>query len=393
VTGEDVFVEVEATQRNRHGEDICGDAFKTLRLADEGRTIAVLSDGLGHGVKASILSLMTATMALKYTANDTDIVRAAEVIMDALPVCQVRKISYATFTVVDIHADGGARVVEMDNPPITLIRDGKAVNLEFEEVSSPRYNDRVIRVYDLKLRPGDRLIFTSDGITQAGLGSERMRLGWRIKGCREYALEELAKDPKISARSLSQKILAQALRQEPFQRAYDDMTAAVIYLRRPRRTVILTGPPYASGRDKEFAETLGDFDGRKVICGGTTANIVARELGRTIRDSLRGAGSGDIPPAADMDGVDLVTEGILTLTRTAQLLERDEAPREKNPATLLYNILLDSDYIEFVVGARINEAHQDPNLPIDLEIRRNIIKRIRHVLEEKYLKDTTLRFF
>jgi len=390
---DDVFVEVDAAQRNRYGEDICGDAFKTLRLADEGRIIAVLSDGLGHGVKASILSLMTATMALKYTANDMDIVRAASVIMDALPVCQVRKISYATFTVVDIQSTGGARVIEMDNPPVTLVRDGTVVNLEFEEVSTPRYDERMIRVYDVKLRPGDRLIFTSDGITQAGLGSERLRLGWRIKGCRDYVLEQVAADPNISARALSQKILAMALRQEPFQRAYDDMTAAVIYLRRPRRVLILTGPPYAAGRDKEFAETLADFDGRKVICGGTTANIVGRELGRTIRDSLMGAGGGDLPPAAEMEGVDLVTEGILTLTRVAQLLESDEPPREKNPATELYDILRDSDSIEFVVGARINEAHQDPNLPIDLEIRRNIIKRICHVLEEKYLKETKMQFF
>ena len=81
------------------------------------------------------------------------------------------------------------------------------------------------------------------------------------------------------------------------------------------------------------------------------------------------------------------------LTRTAQLLERDGVPREKNPATQLYEILLDSDSIEFVVGARINEAHQDPNLPIDLEIRRNIVKRIRTVLEEKYLKETRMRVF
>ncbi|OLN25513.1 hypothetical protein DVDV_3299 [Desulfovibrio sp. DV] len=390
---EDVFVEVEATQRNRYGEDICGDAFKTLRIADEGRVIAVLSDGLGHGVKASILSLMTATMALKYTAKDADIVRTAEVIMDALPVCQVRKISYATFTVVDIFSDGATRVVEMDNPPVILLRGGQAQNLEYEEVASPRYNDRVIRVYDLTMKPGDRLIFTSDGITQAGLGSERMRLGWRIKGCREYVEEVVAKDPSISARTLSQKILGQALRQEPFQRAYDDMTAAVIYFRRPRRAIVLTGPPYAAHRDKEFAEMLAEFPGRKIICGGTTANIVARELGRTIRDSLRGGGAGDIPPAAEMDGVDLVTEGILTLTRVARLLEQDEAPREKNPAAQLYDILVDSDSIEFVVGARINDAHQDPNLPIDLEIRRNIIKRICTVLEEKYLKETRMSVF
>ena len=390
---EDVFVEVEAAQRNRFGEDICGDAFKTLRVAEEERVIAVLSDGLGHGVKASILSLMTATMALKYTANDTDIVRAAEVIMDALPVCQVRKISYATFTVVDIQADGATRVVEMDNPPVILLRDGRAMNLDFEEAASPRYNERVIRVYNLTMRPDDRLIFTSDGITQAGLGSERMRLGWRIKGCREFVEETVARDPSISARSLSQKILAQALRQEPFQRAYDDMTAAVIYFRRPRRAIVLTGPPYAANRDKEFAEMLADFSGRKIICGGTTANIVGRELGRVIHDDLHGGDGGDIPPGATMEGVDLVTEGILTLTRVARLLENDDPPREKNPATKLYDILVDSDSIEFVVGARINEAHQDPNLPIDLEIRRNIIKRICKVLEEKYLKETRVSFF
>jgi len=389
---ESLFVEVEATQRNRFGEDICGDAFKTLKLPDEGRTISVLSDGLGHGVKASILSLMTATMALKYTAVDTDIVRAAEVIMDALPVCQVRKISYATFTVVDVRADGTTRVVEMDNPPILFIRDGRVVELEFEEVSSPRYHDRVIRVYDLVMRHGDRLVFTSDGITQAGLGSERLRLGWRVKGCQEFVVDEVGRNPSISARALSQKILSQALRQEPYQRAYDDMTAAVIYFRLPRRTIVLTGPPYAAGRDKEFAELLLEFEGKKVICGGTTANIVSRELGRPIHDDLRGGG-GDIPPSALMEGADLVTEGILTLTRTAQLLEKDEPPREKNPAAKLYDILVESDSIQFVVGARINEAHQDPNLPIDLEIRRNIIKRICKVLEEKYLKETSIQYF
>ena len=138
---------------------------------------------------------------------------------------------------------------------------------------------------------------------------------------------------------------------------------------------------------------LAEFPGRKIICGGTTANIVARELGRTIRDSLQVGAVSDIPPAAEMEGVDLVTEGILTLTRVARLLEQDEAPREKNPAVQLYDILLDSDSIEFIVGARINEAHQDPNLPIDLEIRRNIIRRICKVLEEKYLKETKMSVF
>ena len=242
------------------------------------------------------------------------------------------------------------------------------------------------------MRRGDRLICTSDGITQAGMGSGGHPLGWRAKGCRQYVLDEVARDPLISARALSRNILSQALLLEPNQRAYDDMTAAVVYFRQPRRAVILTGPPYESQKDKEFVAILDKFEGQKIICGGTTANIVARELGRAIHNSLH-SGDGDIPPSAEMEGVDLVTEGILTLTRVAQLLERREAPRENNPATRLYDILVNSDYIEFVVGARINEAHQDPSLPIDLEIRRNIIKRICHVLERKYLKEVRVSFF
>lgn len=388
---QDVFLEVKACQRNKYGQDICGDTFKTLKLPDEGRTIAVLSDGLGHGVKAGILSLMTATMALKFIANDSDIVRAAEVIMDALPICQVRKISYSTFTVVDYHSEGSARVIEMDNPPCLLVRGGSILDLPFEEMTSPRYSERVIRVYHLDMLPGDRLVFASDGITQSGLGSERIPLGWRRKGCSAYVLEQIAADPKISARSLAQRIVSEALRQEPGHLAYDDMTAAVMYLRRPRRLIVLTGPPFAAHRDREFAETLRTFDGCKVICGGTTANIVSRELESTLRTSLQSVG--DLPPAGKMEGVDLVTEGILTLTRTAQLLESDGEAKEKSPAAELHELFLNSDSIAFLVGTRINEAHQDPNLPVDLDIRRNIIKRICRTLEKKYLKETTVSFF
>ena len=124
----DLFVEVEASQRNMHGEEVCGDSFRTLKMPEEGRLIAVLSDGLGHGVKASILSLMTATMALKFIASDSDIMRSAEVIMDALPVCQTRRISYATFTIVDVRRQAATRIIEMGNPPFLLIRRGRAAS-------------------------------------------------------------------------------------------------------------------------------------------------------------------------------------------------------------------------------------------------------------------------
>ena len=387
-----LFIEVEASQRNMHGEDVCGDSFRTLKMREEGRLIAVLSDGLGHGVKASILSLMTATMALKFIASDADIARAAEVIMDALPVCQTRRISYATFTIVDVRHHAKTRVIEMGNPPFLLIRRGQALPTDYREIASPRFEDRVMRVYDFEAEPEDRLVLVSDGVTQAGLGAERYRLGWRLEGCRDFVLDKVRADPALSARTLSQTILGEALRKETMFQAGDDMTAAVVYFRRPRRTMVLSGPPYAKERDPEYAGRLAAFEGRKIVCGGATAIIVGRELGLEVRQGLE-IGDGELPPAAEMDGVDLVTEGILTLTKTAQLLEEGEAPRSRNPASRLYEALLDSDSVEFIVGARINEAHQDPSLPVDLEIRRNIIKRICRALREKYLKEVSVEYF
>jgi hypothetical protein len=94
-----------------------------------------------------------------------------------------------------------------------------------------------------------------------------------------------------------------------------------------------------------------------------------------------------------MEGVDLITEGILTLTEAKKILESQRGLREANPAAELARLLLDNDVINFVVGTRINEAHQDPTLPVEIEIRRNIVKAMATVLEEKHLKEVSIRYF
>ncbi|HNZ47647.1 MAG TPA: SpoIIE family protein phosphatase [Candidatus Hydrogenedentes bacterium] len=382
-----LFLEVDFAQRRKHTEHICGDAFQSQRVDGSDRILAVLSDGLGSGVKANILATMTASMALKFAASSMDFVHSAEVIMDALPVCQIRRISYSTFTIIDCSAGGRARFIEMDNPPLLFIRDGKALPLERREMVSPKWQDRVLRFSDMETMPEDRVVLVSDGIVQAGLGSKALPLGWRDQGLREFVLDRIRQDPVVSARTLAEDVLREALSRELNRQAHDDMSCAVLYLRKPRKMIVLTGPPFDPNHDAEFARRLQEFDGRKVICGGTTTTIVARELGVEAKLDLSRM-SEHIPPQSTMEGVDLITEGILTLTRTAQLLEKGAGVRGDDPAEKLAALLLESDIIHFIVGSRINEAHQDPTLPIDLEIRRNIVKRLTHCLEERYLKET-----
>lgn len=387
----DLFIEIESCQKNKHGQDICGDSFMTRKLVEEDRVISVLSDGLGHGLKANILSTMTATMALKFTASDVDLICSSETIMNALPVCRVRNISYATYTIVDIRNQTDISIVEMDNPPFLLIRNGEAITVPFKEVESPSLEGRKMKTYSLKACPEDRLVIMSDGISQSGIGTEQLKLGWRVEGCKRFVLEQVCRDPQISARSLAGRILAEALTKEVGGKAYDDMTVAVFYFRKPRRLLVLTGPPFHQNRDAHFANIFESFKGRKVICGGTTANIVARELQREVVDHLETT-DGDIPPIATFEGADLVTEGLLTLTKVAQFLEKGETTSRRNAASMLLERLLESDSIIFLVGTKINEAHQDPTHPMDLEIRRNLIKRIAKILERKYLKDTYVRY-
>jgi serine/threonine protein phosphatase PrpC len=385
-----LFVDMGYCQCRKHGQDTCGDAFKYRKIPEEHRLVAVLSDGLGSGVKANILATMTAAMALKFAAENTELVRSAEIMMSALPICSVRKTSYATFTILDTALNGSAHIVEMGNPPFLLIREGRGVQVPYHDVDSPKWENRTMRVYDFEVYPEDRLVLFSDGISQAGMGSKAYPPGWKVQGCLEFIESTIDARPGISAHELADAVIREALQKEAGL-AGDDMTCAAVYYRVPRRMLLFTGAPYDRSRDAECAAMLAAFEGDKAVCGGTTAEIIARELKRQVKMNLSTA-AGDLPPESEIDGINLVTEGIFTLTRTAQYLEGDAGVNRRNAAGELVEILLRNDIIEFVVGTRINEAHQDPNLPVDLEIRRNIIKRLAQVLENKYLKEVNIRY-
>ncbi len=386
-----LFVEVDYGQERKYGEEICGDSFSFKQIQEEGRRIVVLSDGLGSGVKANILSCMTAEMAVRFIASDMDLLESVKVIMDVLPVCEVRKISYSTLTVVDMLISGETRIIEMDNPPHIHLRGNNVVsNEECQEFTAPGWHNRKIRVSKINVEPEDRIIIFSDGITQAGLGSKQLHLGWRLNGCTDFVISQVEKEKNISARKLAANIIDEAITHEEDYVPHDDMTCSVIYFRSPRRTMVISGPPFHKEHDRDYAQRLAMFPGKKIICGGTTANIISRELSREIHTSLKRFG--DLPPASTMSGIDLVTEGILTLSRTYQILKDRDTIHDPSPASALAELLRESDIIDFYVGTRINEAHQDPTLPRELEIRRNIIKKIIRILEEEYLKEINLNY-
>jgi len=391
MTGES-FIDVDFCQQAKHGQVVAGDVFLSRKIKAEGRVISVLSDGLGSGVKAGVLANLTATMALRYTMAFVDVRRSAKTIMDTLPVCEKRKISYSTFTIVDLDEDGKTRVIEHGNPPLMLLRGQSSVPIERASLTLEAWKDRVIYYSEFDTQLGDRIVFYSDGVSQSGLGRVGLPLGWGADRVTNFLQRQVAGENEISSRELSHRLVAKALVNDG-RAAKDDISCGVIYYRCPRRLLVITGPPFSRDRDGELAELVRNFDGLKVICGGTTAGIVSRLLGRSVTMSLAHLDP-EIPPPAVMDGVDLVTEGTVTLGKVAEMLEQGYTgdPARKNPATDLISLMLQSDIVEFVVGTRINEAHQDPNVPVELDLRRNIIRKIAGLLETRHLKEARVQF-
>ncbi len=385
-----MFIDIDCSQVKKFGQNAYGDYFVSKRTENQERLIAVLSDGLGSGIKANILSCMTSTMLLRFIEEDIPIEKAAQTIMDSLPVCQVRKISYATFSAVDCRNDGNVWVVEEGNPSFVLMRGNSEVPLEHKDFTSLKFANRHLNLYHFKVDVGDRLLFCSDGVTQAGIGSRELPLGLQRKGLINFLQTTLKTNPQISSTELSKQVIQKALSVEPEEHAGDDISCSVLYFRNPRKALVFTGPPYNKIKDREFCLSFACFAGKKAICGGTTANLIARELKKEITN-LPNQESGDLPPVAHMDGVDLLTEGILTLTRAADYLEREEI-NHKDAAGKLINFLLQSDIIEFMVGAMINQAHYDPALPIEIEVRRNIVKKLKQLLEQKYFKQVVIHY-
>ncbi len=388
------YIEAELFQERKAMQNVCGDACESRKLKEEDRLITVLSDGLGSGIKANILATMTTSMALQFTVKNDPLERTADFIMKTLPTDSKRQISYSTFSILDINCFGDAHLAEYDNPPVLIYRDGQFVSTKqiIKTIDRPNNITAKVNYSKLKLQKEDRIIMVSDGITQSGMGKPHTPFGWGTDGLKDFIKYNISKKPDISARQLALKIMnrAKANDGELFK---DDATCQVIYCREPRKLVLASGPPYYKNYDALLAERIANFQGKKIICGGTTSKIIARELKREIHIDLNNY-RGDLPPKAEMEGVDLITEGILTLGKVSSILENatNNTISGDSPAEQMVRLFLDSDSILILAGTQINNAHQDPNLPVELEIRRNVIKKIAALLEDKFLKTIDIEF-
>lgn len=378
------YVEVAWESLSKHGEELCGDSVKVTTTRDS--FIVVLSDGLGSGVKANILSTLTTQIASSLFEQGAPVEEVMETLTGTLPECQVRRLAYATFAMLRVYKGRTAYLVEYDSPPLILVRKGQLVELPMVE---RMVNDRQVREAHFELQNGDYMVLVSDGYEHAGVGGlYRMGWGWQNIAVAVRRWAQAGGDAHQLVRALSHTC----------QKLYDgkpgdDATAVVMRVRPAVLATVWTGPPAEKELDIKAVQKLMRARGTKVICGGTTAQIAARVLGKPLKvewvppSQRQGPGrKKGTPPTARLEGVDLVTEGILTLGQALELLERTQTvhdlPREDDAATQLARILLSADRIHLIVGKAIN-----PNQVADLvrgdSMRMMYVKELVRCLRER----------
>jgi hypothetical protein len=333
-------------------------------------------------------------MAMNFTVEHKDVHKIAEIIMNTLPVCSERKISYSTFTIIDIEASGQTTIINYDNPGCFVIRAEKVFEPQWHTIVFETSNEtnKEISACTFKAEKEDRIIMLSDGVTQSGLGKGKYLLGYGIENTRELVLSKVIEKQDISASKLAMTLVNKAYANDEYL-AKDDISTVVIYLREPRKLLLCSGPPFDIKNDTYLVDKVKNFKGKKIISGGTTVDIVAKGLGVEVIDTLE-FNDPDLPPVSKMEGIDLATEGILTLSKVNELLEKfsDRSEQGNGPADDIIKLLFESDEIHLCIGTAINVAHQDPNLPVELEIRRSVARKLTKLLEEKFLKEVSIEF-
>lgn len=367
---------------NHYGEELCGDHIDVIEQGDNS-TVIVLADGLGSGVKASILSTLTSKIISTMVSEGLSLEDCVATIAATLPVCSVRGVAYSTFTLIRLVNNEYAEIIQYDNPSVILLRDGHGVEIPQTELT---IGGKLIYRSRIKLQENDIFIAMSDGCIHAGVGMA-LNFGWERKDIISYM--ETFYDVGFTAKTLSTILLDECVRLYGGKPG-DDTTVCTVRIRRREPMNLLFGPP--SNRDDcdKMMSLFFSKEGKHIICGGTTSSIAARYLGKTVRTELNFVDP-EIPPTAHIDGVDLVTEGVITVNRVLEYakdyLKDNEAYKhwsyKQDGASLISRLLFEeATDINFYVGRAINPAHQNPDLPINFNIKMQLVSGLSDCLRK-----------
>ena len=392
----EIKVDMAYKSLNKNEEELCGDKVEILHT--DNSHILILADGMGSGVKANILATMTSKILGTMFLRGIPLEECVETIAETLPVCRVRQMAYATFSILQVYDDGTAYLVEFDNPGCIFIRDGEIMKIpeQFRMIDNRRINE-----YHFKVKRGDAFVLISDGAINAGVG-ELLNFGWNWDSVAKYAQREYKKT--ISAMHLAAAI-SQACDDLYQYRPGDDTTVAVLRIGEKKLVNLMTGPAQCQEDDEGMVtDFMADENAVKVVCGGTSANIVARVLEKEINVAFTGEIDPNIPPTASIEGIDLVTEGVVTMNRVLKLLEqytRDDEIDEAffieldkpNGASMLAKLLIEQcTDLHLFVGKAVNAAYQNTELPFQLGVRQKLVDQIEDVLK-RLGKGVSVRYY
>lgn len=365
---------------NHYGEQLCGDHVDIVE-ENENSTVIVLADGLGSGVKASILSTLTSKIISTMLAEGLKIEECVSAIAATLPVCSTRGVAYSTFTIIRLIDNDSVELIQYDNPPVLMIRDGARYDYPKTEMS---IDGKKIFKSLIRLKEDDVFVAMSDGCPHAGIGTA-YNFGWKYDDIAEFM--EMLVPVGYTAKTLS-TMLIDEVNKLYGSRPGDDATACVIKIRKRVPMNMLFGPPANRDDCEKMMSLFFSKDGKHIVCGGTTASIAAKWLGKPLKASLTFERS-DVPPIAEIEGVDLVTEGVITVNKVVEYAEDyvgenklyEQWSMQRDGASLICRLLFEeATDINFFVGRAVNPAHQNPDLPINFNIKMNLVKKLTDAL-------------
>ncbi len=378
----DLCADIGYKSINHYGEELCGDHVDVVEREGNSAVI-VLADGLGSGVKASILSTLTSKIISTMMSEGLSIEECVSAIAATLPVCSQRGVAYSTFTIIHLINNETAEIIQYDNPQVVVIRDGKNYDYPKTEIN---IGGKAIFRSSIKLFENDLIVAMSDGCPHAGIGLQ-YNFGWKIEEIIEF-LETMSYSG-YTAKNLSTILVEECNKLYGFEPS-DDATACVVRIRKREPMNLLFGPPSNPDDVGRMMSLFFAKEGKHIICGGTTSSIASRYLGKEIKPSLNFEKS-DIPPIAEIEGVDLVTEGVITINKVLQYAKDyvdenrlyEDWNFSRDGASLISRLLFEeATDINFYVGRAINPAHQNPDLPINFNIKMNLVKELSECLKQ-----------